>query len=81
MWFWILSNILGSILGAASTKYLKNTKIGKWAIKKVDHIAARFSEKHDINILDTEEIGWRRKFPTIAKKMDALEERIAQLEK
>ena len=34
MWLWIVSNIAGSLLGAASVAWFKDTKAGKWCFDK-----------------------------------------------
>ena len=39
MWFWVVSNIAGSLLGAASARWIKDTKVGIWGYKKFEDIA------------------------------------------
>ena len=39
MWLWIVSNIAGSLLGAATTRWFKDTKAGVWCYKKYEAIA------------------------------------------
>ena len=41
MWIWVVSNIAGSLLGAASTRWVKDTKVGIWGYKKFEDIARR----------------------------------------
>ena len=80
MWFWALSSIAGSLLGAASTKYLKDTRLGIWLFMKVDQIASWAADKYDIDILDKEAVAWRTKYPNIARQIDSIDERLKALE-
>jgi hypothetical protein len=80
MWIWLLSNIAGSLLGAATTEWFKDTKAGKWCYARFVSIANWASKRYNIDILDREQIAWRRKYPNVAKKIDELEERIKKLE-
>ena len=81
MWFWLLANIVGSLLGAASTKYIKDTKFGIWLYKKVDQMAAWAADRYDIDILNKEEIAWRSKYPNVAKQIDDINARAVETEK
>ena len=80
MWIWLLSNIAGSLLGAATTEWFKDTKAGKWCYARFVSIANWASKRYNTDILDREQIAWRRKYPNVAKKIDELEERIKKLE-
>lgn len=80
MYLWIVSNIAGSLLGAASTKYLKDTKLGVWGYRKFEGIAEWASKRYGIDILDKEDTSWRTKYPNVAKKIDDLEHRLSKLE-
>jgi len=81
MWLWIVSNIAGSLLGAATTEWFKDTKAGKWCFDKYLRIAYWANDKYGIDVLDKEEIDWRNKYPKVANKIDELELRIEKLEK
>ena len=80
MWFWVVSSIAGSLLGAASTAWLKDTKAGVWGYKKFECIANWAKDRYGIDILDKEDIAWGTKFPSVAKKVDELEQRLHDLE-
>jgi len=80
IWLWILSNIAGSLLGAASTAWFKDTKAGKWFFDKYLSLVWWANEKYGLDILDKEEISWRLKYPKIATKIIELESRIIKLE-
>ena len=41
MWIWVVSNIAGSLLGAASAAWIKDTKLGVWGYSKFEDIAWR----------------------------------------
>ena len=81
MWLWLLSNIAGSLLGAASTKYLKDTKLGIWGYKQFELICGWAAKRYGVDLLDKEGIAWKRKYPKVAAKIDDLESRITKLEK
>jgi hypothetical protein len=72
MWLWLLSNIAGSLLGAATTKWFKDTKAGLWCYMRFEAIASWANKRYGIDILDKEAIAWRNKYPTIAKELDSL---------
>ena len=80
MWLWLVSNIAGSLLGAATTEWFKDTKAGQWCFDKYLDIAYWASEKYGIDILDKEEISWTKKYPGVNSKIMKLESRILALE-
>ena len=80
MWIWVVSNIAGSLLGAASAAWIKDTKLGVWGYSKFEDIADWAQKKYGIDILDKEDIAWRTQYPNIAKKLDSLEQRLHKLE-
>jgi hypothetical protein len=81
MWIWIVSNVAGSLLGAATTEWFKDTRLGKWCFDKYLCIVYWANEKYGIDILNKEEVSWKTKYPNVAKKMFELERRIEELEK
>jgi len=88
MWLWMVSSIAGSLLGAASTSWFKDTKAGLWCYAKFEQIADWATKRYGIDILDKEGIAWRRKYPNVAKQIDelnadvdALAKKVATLEK
>ena len=80
MWIWVVSNIAGSLLGAASATWIKDTKLGVWGYSKFEDIADWAQERYGIDILDKEDIAWRTQYPNIAKKIDNLEQRLYRME-
>ena len=80
MWIWVVSNIAGSVLGAASATWIKDTKLGVWGYSKFEDIADWAQKKYGIDILDKEDIAWRTQYPNIAKKIDGLEKRLHRME-
>jgi hypothetical protein len=80
MWLWLVSSIAGSLLGAATTKWFKDTRAGIWCYNKYDAIADWAVKRYGIDILDKEAIAWRTKYPNVAKRTDELEHRINFLE-
>ena len=79
MWFWLISAIASSILGSAADSWFANTKCGILFYKKVDDVSSWAAKKLNIKVLQNED-NWKKKYPNVAKKMDNLEHRIANLE-
>ena len=79
MWFWLTSAIASSILGNAANSWFADTKCGIWFYNKVDDISSWATKKLNIKVLQNED-NWKKKYPNVAKKMDNLEHRIANLE-
>ena len=79
MWFFLISNIAGSILGSAADSWFADTKLGKWFYKKVDNVASWASKKLGLKVLQDEQ-NWKAKYPHVAEKIDKLEARLEQLE-
>ena len=80
MWFFLISNICGSILGSAADSWFADTKLGKWFYRKVDDVSTWTSKKLGLKILK-DEASWQTKYPNVALKIEELEARIKQLEK
>jgi hypothetical protein len=80
MWLWIVSSIAGSLLGAATTEWFKDTKAGKWCFDKYLNIVYWANEKYGIDILNKEEISWTKKYPGVNKQIIKLELRVRELE-
>ena len=80
MWFFLISNIAGSILGSATNSWFADTKLGIWFYKKVDDVSTWASKKLGLKVLQDENI-WRKKYPNVSKKLDVLEARLEKLEK
>ena len=80
MWFFLISNIVGSILGGAADSWFADTKLGVWFYGKVDDVATWASKKLGLKILKDEN-NWKTKYPNVALKIKTLEARIMKLEK
>ena len=80
MWFFLISNIAGSILGSAANSWFADTKLGIWFYKKVDNVSTWASKKLGLKILKDEN-NWKTKYPNVAAKVETLEARIMKLEK
>ena len=80
MWFFLISNIAGSILGSAANSWFAETKLGMWFYKKVDDVSTWASKKLGLKILKDEN-NWKTKYPNVAEKIEELEARINYLEK
>ena len=80
MWFFLISNIAGSILGSATNSCFADTKAGIWFYKKVDNVSTWASKKLGLKVLKDEN-NWKKKYPNVAKKLDVLEARLEKLEK
>jgi hypothetical protein len=80
MWFFLISNIAGSILGSAANSWFADTKLGIWFYKKVDDVSTWASKKLGLKILQDEN-NWKKKYPNVSKKIEELEARLEKLEK
>ena len=80
MWIFLVSNILGSILGSAVDSWFADTKLGIWFYNKVDDVSTWASKKLGLKILKDEN-NWKTKYPNVAMKIEKLEVRIEKLEK
>ena len=80
MWFFLISNIAGSILGNAADSWFADTKLGIWTYKKVDDVSTWASKKLGLKILKDEN-NWKTKYPNVAMKIEELEAKIEKLEK
>ena len=80
MWFFLISNIAGSILGSAADSWFADTKAGIWFYNKVDDVSTWASKKLGLKILK-DETNWKTKYPNVAEKIETLEARIKKLEK
>ena len=80
MLVFLISNIVGSILGMAAEGWFKDTKLGVWFYKRVDNVSTWASKKLGLRILQDEET-WKKKYPNVSKKLDELEAKINKLEK
>ena len=77
---WIWTAIGGSIAGAIALAYLKETRIGIWFYGKVDNTMDWLVERYGWTWLEQPEDAWRKKYPHVTRKIDELDERIAELE-
>ena len=80
MWFFLISSIVGSILGNATDSWFADTKLGVWFYKKVDNVSTWASKKLGLKVLQDEN-NWKKKYPNVSKKLDELEAKIEKLEK
>jgi hypothetical protein len=78
---WIYTSIVGSILGAAFLTYLSTTRIGLWVYAAFDRMLDYLVEQWGLNWFEQPEDAWRKKYPSVTKKLDELETRIKKLEK
>jgi len=78
---WIYTSIGGSILGAVCLAYLSTTRAGLWFYAKVDLTLDYLVERWGLTWLQQPEDAWRKKYPKITAKIDAIEARLKELEK
>ena len=78
---WIYTAIAGSLFGAAFLFWFKDTKLATWAVSKFDGILEYLVKRWGWTWLQNDPKAWRKRYPRITKKIDELEERIAELEK
>jgi hypothetical protein len=77
---WIYTGILGSLFGAASLHYFKDTKAGIWAYSKFDKTIDFLRDRWGWTWLDQPKGAWKKTYPEIAEQIDALEAHIVMLE-
>ena len=80
MWFFLISSIVGAILGNAADSWFADTKLGIWTYNKVDDVSTWASKKLGLKVLQ-DESNWKKKYPNVSKKLDELEARLEKLEK
>ena len=78
---WIYTSIAGAVLGAAFLAYFKDTRAGLWAYAKLDLFLDYLIERWGLTWLEQPENAWRKKYPKITKKIDAIASRLDDLEK
>ncbi len=79
MWFWLISSIAGSIIGSATESWFRDTKVGVWFYAKVDSLYTWASKRYGLKLL-TDEEERMKKFPQLSKRLEALEEKVEELE-
>ena len=78
---WIYTAILGALVGAAFLAYFKETQAGLWAYAKLDRLLDYLVNRLGLTWFKQPTDAWKKQYPAVAKKIDELELRIAQLEK
>ena len=77
---WIYTAILGSITGAAFLFWFKDTRAAQWGVAKFDSFLEMLALRWGWTWLYTDPGVWRKKYPKITMKIDAIEERLEALE-
>ena len=80
MWFWIITKIAGGIIASASSSWFAKTPAGQWFFKKTEELYNWAAERYGFKVLKTED-KWKKKYPNVAKKVDALESSIDEVKK
>lgn len=78
---WIYTAIAGSLLSAAFLFWFKDTKMATWGVSKFDGILEYLVKRWGWTWLQNDPDAWRKRYPRITKKIDELEDRLADLEK
>ena len=81
MWIWIVSNVAGALLGAATTKWFKDTRAGVWCYDRFDDIANWAGKRYGIDILDKEGTAWKTKYPNVSNEIELLRRDVDKLSK
>lgn len=79
MWFWLISAIAGSIIGSATESWFRDTKMGVWFYAKMDSLYTWANKRYGLKLL-TDEEERMKKFPQLSKRLEALEEKVEELE-
>jgi len=78
---WIWTALIGSIFGAMSVKWLRDTRIGLWAYGLFDKTLDFLRDRWGWTFLNQDRDAWRKINPNLSNKIDELESRIERLEK
>ena len=81
-WLLILSlkSILSAIIGISFYQWFQNTKLGIWFQKQVNRFMDYFAERYDIELAKTES-RFKKQYPLIAERLEALEDDVKKLKK
>ena len=80
MWFWLISAIAGSIIGAATESWFRDTKLGIRFYNKIDRIYTWANKKYGLKLL-TDEEDRMKKFPQLSKRLETLESQVKQIQR
>ena len=80
MWFFLIKAIAGSIIGAATESWFRDTKVGVWFYNKVDALYTWAAKRYHIKLI-TDEEKQMAKFPKLQEKLEDVEARLKKLEK
>tara|TARA_B100000941_G_scaffold180108_1_gene129125 strand:+ start:7028 stop:7279 length:252 start_codon:yes stop_codon:yes gene_type:complete len=81
-WLLILSlkSILSAVIGSSFYQWFQNTKLGIWFQKQVNRFMDYFAERYDIELAKTES-RFKKQYPLIAERLEALEDDVKKLKK
>lgn len=77
---WIYTAIAGSIIGLAFSTWFSTTRMALWLYAKFDNGMDFLVERWGWTWLEQPEDAWRKKYPKITKKIDAIEDRLNKIE-
>ena len=80
MWFWLISAIAGSIIGAATESWFRDTKLGICFYNKIARIYTWANKKYGLKLLRDEE-DRMKKFPQLSKRLETLESQVKQIQR
>lgn len=78
---WIYTAVAGSLAGAAFLFWFKDTKMATWGVAKFDAFLEHLVIRWGWTWLQNDPEAWRKKYPRITNKIDAIETRLEELEK
>ena len=78
--FWIVTAILGSIIGLAFSTYFSTTRLGLWMYAKFDSVVDFLVERWGWKKMKQDDDAWKKLYPSVSRKIDELEARLAELE-
>ena len=77
---WIYTAIGGSIIGLAFSTWFSTTRMALWLYARFDRGMDFLVERWGWTWLEQPDNAWRKKYPKITKKIDAMEMRLNKLE-
>jgi len=77
---WIYTAVGGSIIGLAFSTWFSTTRMALWLYARFDRGMDFLVERWGWTWLEQPDNAWRKKYPKITKKIDAMEMRLNKLE-
>ena len=71
----LLISMATATVGTAFARWFLTTRLGRWFQTKLSRFSSHIAQKYDIELLKKED-KWRRDYPLLAGRIDALEKKV-----